>query len=122
MLLLTAEAFIALARAVTAHFGSGEFAFNAYSRLALRNSRRAGRRVKSGLWSMPAAVGGGIDDPHEAETWGAALSLVEEQFMAQAPEVDLWPPVWKAVARLNARSVRFARAADRVIHYRFSGE
>lgn len=120
MLLLTAEAFIALARAVTSHFDSGELAFNAYSRLALRNSRRASRGVKGGPWSMPTAVGEGIDDPHEAETWDAGLSLIEELFMANAPEVDLWPPVWKAVARLNARSIRFARAADRVIHYRFS--
>lgn len=30
--------------------------------------------------------------------------------MANAPEVDRWPPVWRAVARLNARSVRFARS------------
>ena len=120
MLLLTAEAFIAMARAVTSHFDSGELAFNAYSRLAMRNSLRASRRVKSGPWSMPTAVGEGIDDPHEAETWDAGLSLIDEHFMANAPEVDLWPPVWKAVARLNARSIRFARAADRVVHYRFS--
>ena len=119
MLLLTADAFIALARAVTAHFDSGEFAFNAYSRLAMRNSRRAARYVKNGPWSLPAAVGDGIDDPREAETWGARLSLVEEQFMAEAPEINLWPPVWRTVARLNARSVRFARAADRVIRYEF---
>lgn len=85
-----------------------------------RNSRRASRRMKGGPWSMPVAVGDGIDDPHEAETWDARLSLIEEQFMANAPEIDLWPPVWKTVARLNARSIRFARAADRVIHYRFS--
>ena len=120
MLLLTADAFIALARAVTSHFDSGELAFNAYSRLAMRNSRRAGRRMKSSPWSMPVAVGDGIDDPHEPETWDGGLSLIEEQFLADAPEVDLWPPVWKTVARLNARSIRLARAADRVIHYGFS--
>jgi O-methyltransferase involved in polyketide biosynthesis len=120
MLLLTAEAFIGMARTVTSHFHRGEFGFNAYSRLALRNSRRVNGRVKSGPWSMPPAVGDGIDEPHEAETWGAGFSLIEEQFMANAPEVDLWPPLWKTVARLNARSIRFARAADRVLHYRFS--
>lgn len=119
MLFLTAEAFIATARAITSHFHGGEFAFNAYSRSALRNSRRISGRVESGPWSMPPAVGEGIDDPREAETWDAGLSLLEEQFMANAPEVDLWPPVWRTVARLNARSVRFARAADRVLHYRF---
>jgi O-methyltransferase involved in polyketide biosynthesis len=119
MLMLTGEAFIAMVRAMTSHFHRGELAFNAYSRLALRNSRRASGRIKSGPWNMPPAVGEGIDDPHEAETWDAGLSLIEEQFMANAPEVDRWPPIWKAVARLNVRSVRFARAADRVLHYRF---
>ncbi|MHA6622777.1 class I SAM-dependent methyltransferase [Pseudonocardia sp. DLS-67] len=120
MLMITAEAFRAMARAMTSHVHRGEFTFNAYSRLAIRNSRRISGRVKSGRWNMPPAVGEGIDDPHEAETWGAGLSLIEEQFMANAPEVDRWPPFWKAVARLNARSVRFARSADRVLHYRFS--
>jgi O-methyltransferase involved in polyketide biosynthesis len=120
MLMLTAEAFIAMARAIASHFHCGELAFNAYSRLAMRNSRRASGWVKSGPWNKHPAVGEGIDDPHEAETWDAGLSLIEEHFMANAPEVDLWPPIWKTVARLNARSVRFARAADRVLHYRFS--
>jgi len=65
MALLSADAFIAIARAVTAHFTNGELAFNAYSRLAMRNSRR----VRSGPPAMPTA-GDGIDDPHEPETWG----------------------------------------------------
>lgn len=93
-----------------------------YSRLGIRNSRRISGRVKSGPSNTPPAIGEGIDDPHEAETWDARLSLIEEQFMANAPEVDRWPPFWKAVARLNARSVRFARSADRVLHYRFPRE
>lgn len=57
MLLLTADAFIGMARAITSHFQSGELAFNAYSRLAMRNSRRAARRMKSGPRTMPPAVG-----------------------------------------------------------------
>lgn len=40
MALLSGDAFIAMTRAVPAHFGAGELVFNAYSRLAMRNSRR----------------------------------------------------------------------------------
>ncbi|MDQ2710462.1 MAG: hypothetical protein M3Z25_23850 [Actinomycetota bacterium] len=87
MALLSAASFIAMARAVTAHFAEGELAFNAYSRLAMRNSRR----MRGGPLSMPTE-GEGIDDPHEPETWDARLSLIEELSMARAPEVALFPP------------------------------
>lgn len=113
--LLSADAFVETTRAVTAHFATGELAFNTCSRLAMRNSRR----VRGGPLSMPTA-GEGIDDPREPETWGAGLSLIGEHLMARAPEVALYPPVLKAFARLGARSTRLARAADRVVHYRFS--
>lgn len=114
MALMSAEAFIGTTRAVTAHFAAGELAFNAYSRLAMRNSRR----LRGGPLSLPTA-GEGIDDPHEPETWGAALSLIEEHLMARAPEVALYPPLLRAFARLGAHSTRLARAADRVVHYKF---
>lgn len=64
--------------------------------------------------------GDGIDDPREPETWGAGLSLIEEHLIARAPEVALYPPLLRALARLSARSTRLARAADRVVHYGFS--
>ena len=116
MALLSADAFIGTTRAVTAHFTSGELAFNAYSRLAMRNSRR----VRGGPLYIGPTPGEGIDDPREPETWGAGLSLIEEHFMARAPEVALYPAGLRALARLCARSTRLARAADRVNHYRFS--
>lgn len=114
MALLSAAEFIEMARAVTAHFQGGEFAFNAYSRLAMRNSRR----IRRGPLSMPTA-GDGIDDPREPETWDARLSLIEELSMARAPEVDLYPPLLRALARLSARSQRLVRAGDRVVRYKF---
>ena len=114
MALLSAAAFIGMTRAVTTHFAHGELAFNAYSRLALRN----GHRMRGGPLSMPVA-GDGIDDPREPEAWGAGLSLIDEHRMARAPEVDRFPPVLRAFTRLSARSTRLARAADRVVHYGF---
>jgi O-methyltransferase involved in polyketide biosynthesis len=113
--LLSPAGFAAVARALTGRFAAGEFAFTAYSRLALRNARRMSGR---GPLSMPVA-GEGIDDPHEVEGWGVRLRLVEEHFMGRAPEVGRFPPVLRAVARVNARSTRLARAADRVMRYRF---
>jgi O-methyltransferase involved in polyketide biosynthesis len=116
--LLSQSGFTAVARSLTSRFAVGEFAFNAYSRLALRNARRMSGR---GPLSMPVA-GEGIDDPHEAEGWGVRLRLVEERFMGRAPEIGQFPPVLRAVSRINARSTRLARAADRVLRYRFEPE
>ena len=116
MALLSAESFIGTARAMTAHFASGELAFNAYSRLAMRNSRR----VRGGPLHIAPTEGEGIDDPREPETWAAGLSLIDEHFMGRAPEVALYPPGLRALARVSARSTRLARATDRVTHYRFS--
>jgi O-methyltransferase involved in polyketide biosynthesis len=112
--LLSAAEFMDMTRAVTAHFRQGELAFNVYSRLAMRNSHRM-----RGPLSMPTA-GDGIDDPHEPEAWGARLALIEELSMARAPEVALYPPLLRAVARLSARSTRLVRAGDRVVRYGYS--
>jgi O-methyltransferase involved in polyketide biosynthesis len=114
--LLGAADFVAMARSLAAHFAVGEFAFNAYSRLALRNGRRMPARS---VLSMPIA-GEGVDDPHEAESWAARLSLVEERFLARAPEVALFPPGLRLITRMSARSARLSRAADRVLHYRYT--
>jgi O-methyltransferase involved in polyketide biosynthesis len=113
--LLDQPGFLALAGSLTSRFEIGEFAFHAFSRLALRNARRMSGR---GALSIPAA-GEGIDDPREVEGWGVRLRLVEEQFMGRAPEVAHFPPVWRAVSRVNARSTRLARTADRILRYRF---
>lgn len=114
MALLTGAAFVELARTITSHFGEGEFAFNAYSRLAMRNSRR----MRTGPLRMPT-VGDGIDGAQEPEAWDARLSLVEELSMARAPEVSLYPPLLRTFARISARNERLVRAGDRVVRYRF---
>jgi len=115
MAFLTDQAFQDMARALTARFRRGQFAFNAYSRLAMRNSRR----MRSGpLWTAPT-VGEGIDDPREPESWNARLRLIEQLHIALAPEVDLFPPLLRTVTRFSARSKRLLRHSDRVVRYRF---
>ena len=121
--LLSGDAFAAMARAATAHFATGEFAFLAYSRLAMRNSRRMLRLYDAG-WLTPGplsvpAEGDGIDDAREPQTWGAGLQLVDEQFMERAPEVALFSPVLRAVARISARSPRILRHSGRIVRYHF---
>lgn len=123
MAFLTGDAFVELAQAITNHFTGGEFTFNAYSRLAMRNSRRAptlfGRAVGASGPQRALAAGEGIDDPQEPEAWNARLALIEELSMAQAPEVALFPPVLRTISQISARSARMIRAGDRVVRYRF---
>jgi O-methyltransferase involved in polyketide biosynthesis len=113
MALLPGDTFQALARALTSHFRSGEFAFNAYTPLALRN----GQRIRGAL-SLPI-MGEGIVDPHEPENWGAGLSLIEELLLARAPEVAHYTQPLRTIARLSALSTRISRAGDRVVRYAF---
>ncbi|MDN5913606.1 MAG: class I SAM-dependent methyltransferase [Pseudonocardia sp.] len=123
MAFLAGDAFVELARAITNHFTGGEFTFNAYSRLAMRNSRRmgalGGRAVGASGSTRAPTLGDGIDDPREPEAWNARLALIEELSMARAPEVALFPPVWRTISRISARSARMIRAGDRVVRYRF---
>lgn len=122
MSFLTGDAFVGLAQAITNHFAGGEFTFNAYSRLAMRNSRRmstVGDRAVGASGPSAPTPGEGIDDPREPEAWNAGLALIEELSMARAPEVALFPPVWRTISRISARSERMMRAGDRVVRYRF---
>lgn len=113
MALLPGPAFVALTRTVTAHLSTGEIAFNAYTPFALRAGRRAPQALR-----IPVA-GDGFVDPHEPESWGARLTLLEELLLARAPEIARWPQPLRAVARLTALSTRLSRAGDRVVRYVF---
>lgn len=113
MALLTGEAFKAMARALTSHFSTGEFAFNAYTPFAMRTGKRAPSALR-----VPTA-GEGIVDPREPESWGARLTLIEELLLARAPEVAKFPQPLRAIARLSALSTHISRAGDRVVRYGF---
>lgn len=123
MAFLTGAAFIAMAQAITSHVAGGEFTFNAYSRLAMRNSRRTGtlggRAAGATAAQSAPALGEGIDDPREAEGWNARLALIEELSVAHSPDVAHFPPVLRMITRIGARSARMIRAGDRVVRYRF---
>lgn len=116
MAYLSNEAFKGMTRALTTHFAHGEFATNAYTRFVLKIA------PLSSTWKAMHAkpAGEGIDDPHEAESWGARLTLIEDILLARSPDVAKYPQPLRSFTRLSAYSTRFSRMGSRVIHYRFS--
>jgi O-methyltransferase involved in polyketide biosynthesis len=111
---LPGGSFPALTRALTTHFGSGELAFNGYTRFASWAMKYTPVIKAIGVTAAP-----GFDDPREPETWDAGLRLVEEQFITRAPEVADFPPALRTVTRLMARSSALARQGARILRYRF---
>jgi len=115
MALLPGETFKAMARTLTSHFSTGNFAFNAYTPFAMRVAKYG---PAFGALHIPT-VGEGIRDPREPESWGVRLTLIEELLLARAPEVGKYPQPLRAIARLTARSTRISRAGDRIVRYGF---
>jgi O-methyltransferase involved in polyketide biosynthesis len=115
MAFLTGPAYQDMIRALTAHFETGEFAFNAYTRFVLRIGN-----LSPTFKAMNAKTArGGIDDPHEPETWGARVTLIEELLLVNSPDVAKYPQPLRAFTRLCAHSTRISRHGNRILRYRF---
>jgi O-methyltransferase involved in polyketide biosynthesis len=108
---LTEQALVDLMLTVTAHFRTGEFAFNDYGRIGWA-SRTAMRFVPQGTGR--AFANAGFADAHQPESWNPELTLVDEASLTDAPEVEVFP--WHL--RLAARAPALARKW-RILHYRF---
>jgi O-methyltransferase involved in polyketide biosynthesis len=115
MAFLSGADYQAMTRALTGHFPSGEFAFNAYTRFILRVANHS-PTFKA---MHTRAAGDGIDDPHEAEDWDAGLTLIEERLLVREPEVAKFPEPLRAFTRLCAHSTRISRHGNRILRYRF---
>ncbi|MGH3720834.1 MAG: class I SAM-dependent methyltransferase [Pseudonocardiaceae bacterium] len=112
---LSGPAYKAMARALTAYFSTGEFAFNAYTPLVMRLGNYSGT-----FKALNARTAGdGINDPHEPESWGAGLTLIEELLLVHEPDVAKFPQPLRAFTRLCAHSTRISRHGNRVVRYRF---
>jgi hypothetical protein len=97
---LSGHAYKAMTRALTAHFSTGEFAFNAYTPLVMRLAN-----YSPTLKALHARTAGeGINDPREPESWGARLTLIEELLLVRAPEVAKFPQPLRVFTRLCAHS------------------
>lgn len=111
---LPGDSFKALTRSLTTHFATGELAFNSYTRFA-----SWAMKYTPAIKAIGVTAARGFDDPHEPETWGAGLTLVEEQFITRAPEVAAFPPAVRALTRLMAKSNALSRQGARILRYRF---
>jgi hypothetical protein len=112
MAFMSEVAFKGMIRGLTAHFSTGELAFNAYTPLDLWASNLVLARANK----FPAR---GISNPHEAEAWAARLTLIEELLLYRAPEVALFPEPYRALAHLCALSTRICRYTNSVVRYSF---
>lgn len=115
MAFLSQDDMIALLDRLTAHFPSGEIAFNGYTRFAIWAAKHYhGTQSVAGLIKSP-----GFDDPHQPERWNPKLRLVREICLDREPEVAQFPPILRAINRLAAHSTAVSRRGTTVLHYAF---
>jgi O-methyltransferase involved in polyketide biosynthesis len=115
MAFMIGDAFKTLARTLATHFATGEFAFNAYTPLDLWAANFSSTFKALGA----RTAGDGIVDPHEVESWGASLILVEELLLVRDPDVARYPQPLRSFTRLCARSTRISRHGNRILRYAF---
>ena len=63
-----------------------------------------------------AAIGWGIDDPREIEVWSQGITLLEEWFFTQDPDLDHLSPGYRLAYRL-AGAFKMVRRAHRIVYY-----
>lgn len=82
-----------------------------FSRLTARSATRHRSLKHTG-----AALGWGLDDPQEVETWARGIRLVEEWFFTQDPELGLLNPGYRLAYKL-AGTLKIVRRAHRIVYY-----
>lgn len=116
---LSEDVIVGVFRRITAHFRSGELAFNDYGRIGWL-SRVAVKLAPQRMFSDVGAQWGyaGFKDARVPETWNPRLTLTEEASLAHAPEVDLFPGWIRLATKASGKFKAGARKA-RVLRYRF---
>jgi O-methyltransferase involved in polyketide biosynthesis len=116
---LTETAIARIFGRITAHFGSGELAFNDYggigwvSRLAIKLYPQKMFKDVGSQWAYH-----GFKDAHYPLKWNPRMRLVEESSMTHAPEVDLFPNWLRIATRLSGMTKSTARHG-RILRYAF---
>ncbi|MGW5109306.1 class I SAM-dependent methyltransferase [Nocardia sp. NPDC004123] len=111
---LPGSSFQVLTRALTTHFGTGEIALNGYTRFAAW-----AMKYHPTIKALGITAAAGFDDPREPESWGAGLTLIDEDFLTRAPEVADWPQPLRGLTRTMSRSTALSRQGARILRYRF---
>lgn len=112
---LTAEQNSHVLRRITEHFAGGELATNAYTTFTARLTGHYTQSV-----GIPKSYRGfGFDDPRHLSTLNPALSYIEEQTRATAPERAQLSRSARLNLRLMAHWPALLRHGPWVIRYRF---
>ncbi|MBN1137521.1 MAG: class I SAM-dependent methyltransferase [Anaerolineae bacterium] len=82
-----------------------------FSRLTARSSTQHRSLKQTG-----AAIGWGIDDPRELEAWSPGITLLEEWFFTQDPDLDRLGLGYRLAYRL-AGAFQMVRRAHRIVYY-----
>ena len=82
-----------------------------FSRLAARSAAN-----HSSLKETGAALGWGIDDPREMESWGGGIRLLEEWFFSDDPNLDRLSTGYRLAYKLVG-GFKIAKRAHRVVYY-----
>ena len=116
---LSEPVIVGIFRRITDHFGSGELAFNDYSRIgwfsrvAVELAPQKMFKDVGSQWGYP-----GFKDAHHPETWNPRMTLAEEASLTHAPEVDLFPRWIRIPTQLMGKTKAGARKA-RILRYAF---
>ncbi len=112
MAFMPGQAFKVMTGRLTSHFATGQFAFNAYTSLDLWAANLR-------LPHSSRFLGGGINEPHEPERWGARLDLMQELLLYRSPYVAKFPQPYRAMAWLCGLSTSICRHTNWVVTYAF---
>jgi O-methyltransferase involved in polyketide biosynthesis len=82
-----------------------------FSRMTARSATRHPSLKQTG-----AAIGWGVDDPHEIEKWSPGIQLIEEWFFTQDPDLDRLSPGYRLAYKL-AGAFKMVQRAHRIVYY-----
>jgi O-methyltransferase involved in polyketide biosynthesis len=92
-------------------FPGGRLVADVFSRMTARSATRHPSLRQTG-----AAIGWGMDDPHEIEAWAGGIRLLEEWFFTQDPDLGRLGPGYR-LAYMLAGAFRMVQRAHRIVYY-----
>lgn len=104
---------IELFKCITGHFTTGQFIFDAFSRLAVRLGK-----LDPTIRTIGVSVDWGIDDPRELEKSIPRLKLITEFFYTDIPEYNRLPLVELYIWRIIGH-IAFMKRIMRLLRYNF---
>lgn len=82
-----------------------------FSRMTARSATQHPSLKRTG-----AAIGWGMDDPHEIEAWSSGIKLIEEWYFTQDPDLDRLSTGYRLAYKL-AGAFKMVQRAHRIVYY-----